>query len=100
MARRICSQCNCALLPLLVSDRTGKNTYDKRSSTVARTLKILNGCVLQQKAAMGTQAGNRRGGVMLAGGFRAVRMRGRWWRWWLWRMALVLAVWRPWPSAK
>eukprot|EP00752_Nemacystus_decipiens_P003549 g3275.t1 len=44
----------------LAGSRTGRHV-DKRLGAVARTLKVLNGCILQQKAAMGTQAGNSRG---------------------------------------
>lgn len=49
---------------LMLFGRIGKNV-EKRAVTVAMTLEVLDGCILQQKAAMETQAGSSRGDLAL-----------------------------------
>lgn len=66
------------------SGRTEKS-IDKRADTVARTLKALNGCIVQQKAAMGTHTGSSRGDFGDVCSLATIQKRRRcfWWPWWL-----------------
>lgn len=44
------------LLSVFVSVRTGADVAERRASTVARTLKVLKGCILQQQSVMRARA--------------------------------------------